>query len=71
MQNAETGKNQELHARPIETKEVVGTCFRPRYFIRFTSCSVPVKSETRAGKLGGERMNNEAGGVAACQVGPG
>ena len=31
-----------------------------------------MKSETRAGvELGGERMNNEAGRVAACDIGAG
>ena len=70
MQNVETGKISRA-AQRIETKEVVGTCFRPRQFIRFTSGSVAVISETRAGELGRERMNNEAGGVAACEVGAG
>ena len=30
-----------------------------------------MKSERRVGELGGERMNNEVGGVAACEVGAG
>ena len=58
MQNVETG-NISRAAQPIETK-----FFCPDSL----SGSFPVKSETRVGKLGGERINNE---LAACEVGAG
>ena len=65
MQNVKTGRA----ARPIETKEVVGTCFSAQivYPVYILFSFGEIRDE--GGEVG--RRNNEAGRVAACEMGAG